>query len=234
MARRGSGDYTRAERLTDAAVHVSGIVLALIAVPVLVTLAAVWSRDAGLVLAASIYGLCLIVMLACSALYHMTPMPEWKDRLRRLDQSAIYLKIAGTYTPFAVMSGPSAMPFLAGLWAAAAAGVSFKLLSARALFGLTVSLYLAMGWAAVVAGGPILDRMTSEGYRLVMTGGVLYTVGVLFLVWDALPFHNAIWHAFVLTASLVLYAAVVVEIVGLTTGAGGGGPLAAAAPSPHG
>ncbi len=217
IAGRVSGVYSRAERLSDAAVHVAGILLSLMAAPVLVTLAAVWLHDRGLVIAASVYGLSLIAMLCCSALYHMTPAPEWKDHLRRLDQSAIYLKIAGTYTPFAVMSGPQAMPFLAGLWAAAAAGVSIKLIAPRQLFGLTVALYLAMGWAAVVVGGPILERMTPEGFRLVVLGGGLYTVGVLFLIWERLPFHNTIWHVFVLTASLLLYAALLIEMAGLST-----------------
>jgi len=214
---RVTGVYSRAERLSDAAVHVVGILLALLAAPVLVTLAAVWLGDRSLVLAAIVYGLSLIAMLCTSALYHMTSAPDWKDRLRRLDQSAIYLKIAGTYTPFAVMSGPQAMPFLAGLWAAAAAGVSIKLIAPRQLFGLTLALYLAMGWAAVVAGAPILDRMTPEGFRLVLAGGSLYTIGVFFLIWERLPFHTTIWHVFVLTASLILYAAVLIEIAGLAT-----------------
>ncbi len=216
VRRRVGGVYSQAERLSDAAVHVTGLLLSLMAAPVLVTLAAVWLHDRVLVVAASVYGVSLVAMLACSALYHMTAAPAWKEWLRRLDQSAIYLKIAGTYTPFAVMSGPQAMPFLAGLWAAAAAGVSLKLVTARQLFGLTVALYLAMGWAAVVVGAPILERMTPEGFRLVLLGGSLYTVGVLFLVWERLPFHNTIWHVFVLAATLVLYAAVVVELAGLS------------------
>jgi len=209
---RIDGVYTRAERIADAAVHIAGVAVALVAAPVLVTLAALWLDDRDLVMASSVYAISLIVMLGCSALYHMIPAPDWKDALRRLDQSAIYVKIAGTYTPFAVMSGPQATPFLVGLWAAAAAGVSLKLLTSRKLFGATIALYLAMGWAAVVLGAPILDRMTAEGYRLATIGGSLYTVGVLFLVWERMPFHNTIWHVFVLTASLMLYAAVLIEL----------------------
>lgn len=218
MARSGDGGgYSRAERLSDAAVHIAGIGVAMILAPVLVVVAATGGNDRGLVIAICVYGLSLIAMLACSAIYHMTPAPELKDRLRRLDQSAIYLKIAGTYTPFAVLSGPQSMPFLAGLWAAAAAGVSIKLIARRELFGLTVALYLAMGWAAVLAGAPILDHLTPEGFRLVLAGGVLYSVGVLFLIWERLPFHTTIWHVFVLTASLILYAAVMIEVAGLAT-----------------
>lgn len=216
MARptRVNGEYSRAERLSDAAVHVTGILLALMAAPVLVTLAAVWRGEIGLVLAATVYALSLVGMLCCSALYHMAPLADWKDGLRRLDQSAIYVKIAGTYTPFAVLAGPQSMPFLAGLWAAAAAGVSLKLIAPGRLFGPTVALYLAMGWAAVFVGGPILETMTPAGFQLVLVGGCLYTVGVIFLVWERLPFHTTIWHVFVLAASLLLYVAVVVEIAG--------------------
>lgn len=214
LTARVGGVYSRAERVSDAAVHVTGILVALMAAPVLVTLAALRIDDFGLVVAAVVYGLSLIAMVCCSALYHMIAAPDWKEPLRRLDQSAIYFKIAGTYTPFAVMSGPQAMPFLVGLWAAAAAGVSLKLLTPRKLFGVTVALYLGMGWAAAVLGAPILDRMTPEAFRLVALGGGLYTVGVLFLIWERLPFHTTIWHVFVLTASLLLYAAVLIEIAG--------------------
>jgi len=212
---RVSGVYSRAERVADAAVHVTGVLVALLAAPALVFHATVWLDDPGLVIAACVYALSLIAMVCCSALYHMTPAEEWKDTLRRLDQSAIYLKIAGTYTPFAMMSGPQAMPFLAGLWAAAAAGVSIKLIARGKLFGLTLGLYLAMGWAAVVVGAPILDRLTPTAYHLVLAGGLLYTVGVPFLIWERLPFHTMIWHVFVLTASLLLYAAVLIEYAGL-------------------
>lgn len=218
MPARVNGLYSRAERISDAAVHLAGIAAALVLVPTLIICAALWLGDRRFVIAAGIYGVSFIAMLGASALYHMAPAPAWKDQLRRLDQSAIYLKIAGTYTPFAVLSGPQGMPFLAGLWATAAAGVSIKLMAQRQLFGLTLALYLLMGWAAVVAGAPILDRMTPLGFNLVLLGGCLYTVGVVFLLWERLPFHNTIWHVFVLTASLVLYAAIFVEMSGLATG----------------
>lgn len=96
--------YSRAERISDAAVHVAGILSALIAVPVLITLSVVWFGDPGTVMAASVYGATLLAMFCCSAVYNIVALPNWKDVLRRVDQSAIYLKIAGTYTPIAVMN----------------------------------------------------------------------------------------------------------------------------------
>jgi hemolysin III len=212
MGRR-DGVYSEAERRSDAVVHWTGLILGLAAAPVVVALA-LRAPDGTLVAAAVVYAMSLIAMLGASAAYHMSRAPAWRDRLRRLDQSAIYVKIAGAYTPFAVMTGPEAMPFLGGLWAAALVGVGLKVLTARQLFGATLALYLGMGWAALAFGAPIFERMTPQAFRLVFAGGSLYTAGVVFLVWDSLPHHYTIWHVFVLAASLFVYAAILMEVAG--------------------
>ena len=206
--------YSRAELLSDAAVHVAGILAALIAVPVLITLAAVWFGDASTVAAALVYGISLIGMLACSALNNMLRLPAWKDFLRRVDQSAIYVKIAGSYTPFAVLTGTHAGVFLTGLWSAALAGAALRLFSAARLKWASILLYLGIGWAGVLAGGPLFAELTPTGFGLILAAGLIYTAGVLFFVWERLPFHNTIWHVFVLAATFVLYAAVLVELWG--------------------
>ena len=205
--------YSRAELVSDAAVHVIGIAGAIIAVPVLIH-AALRAGDAPTVAAATVYGLCLIGMLAVSALNNMTPVSERKALYRRIDQSAIYLKIAGSYTPFAVLAGSHAIAFLAGLWGAALTGASIRMLSARRLIWFSIALYLAIGWAGALLGGPIFAALTDEGVRLIVAAGAIYTAGVGFFVWERLPFHNTIWHVFVLAASFVLYAAVMVELAG--------------------
>jgi hemolysin III len=204
--------YSRAEQLTDAAVHVLGIVAALVAVPVLITLAAVWFGDATTVIAAAVYGVSLIGMLACSALYNMTPMPAWKDLLRRIDQSAIYVKIAGTYTPFAVLAGSHAGFFLAGVWSVALAGASLILFSPTRLKWSALALYLAIGWAGAVIGGPLVEGLSAAVLGMILAAGVIYTLGLVFFLWERLPFHNTIWHVFVLAASFLLYAALLVEL----------------------
>ncbi|MFO1141872.1 MAG: hemolysin III family protein [Amaricoccus sp.] len=204
--------YSRAELMSDAAVHLTGIVAALLAVPVLITLAAVWIGDASTVAAALVYGLCLIAMLACSAVNNMVHRPHWKDRLRRIDQSAIYLKIAGSYTPFAVLTGTHAGLFLTGVWGAALAGAVIRLVSAARLKWASIILYLLIGWAGALAGGPLFAQLTTTGFALIVIAGGIYTAGVIFFVWERLPFHNTIWHVFVLAATFVLYAAVLVEI----------------------
>jgi hemolysin III len=204
--------YSRAELLSDAAVHVTGVVAALVAVPVLITLAAVWIGDATTVIAAVVYGVSLLAMFLCSAANNMIQAPARKDMLRRIDQSAIYVKIAGSYTPLAVMTGTHAGLFLAGLWGAALAGASLRILSPGRLKWASVALYLGIGWAAALFGGPLIAGLTPTGFALILAAGGLYTFGVLFFVWERLPFHNTIWHVFVLAATFVLYAAVLVEL----------------------
>ncbi|MEM1383812.1 MAG: hemolysin III family protein [Pseudomonadota bacterium] len=204
---------TRAELLADNAVHVTGVSAALLAVPTMIFLAVLWHSDASVVVAAAIYGLSMLAMFACSACYHMIPSTEWKDALRRLDHAAIYIKIAGTYTPFAVLlGGETTAAILIGIWTAAVIGLCVKVAAPDRFQWIGLGLYLAMGWAAIVVGGPMIDGASAAGFWLMLTGGVLYTVGVPFHLWDSLPFQNAIWHALVLAASFVFYAAVLVEV----------------------
>ena len=204
--------YSRAELISDAAIHVIGLLAALIAVPVLVTLVAVWFGDTTTLIAAIVYGVSLIAMLACSAVYNITRAPAWKDFLRRIDQSAIYVKIAGSYTPFAVLTGTHMGYFLTGVWGAALAGASLILFSPRRLKWASILLYLGMGWAGLVMGRPLVNELTPTGAQLILVAGITYTAGLFFFLWERLPFHNTIWHLFVLVASFVLYAAVLVEL----------------------
>jgi hemolysin III len=206
--------YSRAELVSDAAVHVTGIVAALIAVPVLITLAALWFGDATTVGAATIYGASLLAMFLCSAANNMIHVPARKDMLRRIDQSAIYVKIAGSYTPLAVLTGTHAGLFLAGLWGAALAGASLRMFSPARLKWASIVLYLAIGWAAAIFGGPLISALSPTGFLLILVAGGLYTSGVVFFVWERLPFHNTIWHVFVLAGTFVLYAAVLIELAG--------------------
>jgi hemolysin III len=154
-------------------------------------------------------------MFTCSAGYNLIVRPKVKAVFRRLDHAAIFIMIAGTYTPFALMKMDAKWGFilLAVVWTMAAIGVAIKLFLPRYLEGVTTGLYLVQGWAVVVAWHPLVSAVPGHVAFLLMLGGVLYTVGVVFHLWERLPFQNAIWHGFVLVAASVHFAAVV-DIVG--------------------
>ncbi|MEM8788184.1 MAG: hemolysin III family protein [Pseudomonadota bacterium] len=203
--------YSRAEKLSDATIHVLGVTAALIAVSVLITLAAFLRPEPNVLFGTAVYGTGMLMMLTASAAYHMSPWAEWKDLLRRIDQSAIYVKIAATYTPFAILTGTAPI-FLVGMWLAAAVGFTLKMLAPERFELAALALYLCMGWAGVVLAGDLIASLTTATFILMLIGGIIYTVGVAFFIWERLPFHNTIWHAHVLVATGVFYAAVVVEV----------------------
>jgi hemolysin III len=157
--------YSRAERLSDAAVHVMGVAAALIAAPLVILLAIELHGDSTIVLASLVYGITLVAMLTCSALYQMSTTSAWKGVYRRMDHTAIYLKIAGTYTPFAVLTGAHAGPLLAGLWGAAAVGAALKIVAPDRFKLVTVLLCLGMGWAGVMLGDELVAASRTRPSR---------------------------------------------------------------------
>ena len=199
--------YSRPELISDAVVHIAALVLAMGAVPVLITLTAVWHGAAPSVLGVSLYGATLIVMLGASLAYNHIPRPDWKRLLLKLDQSAIYMKIAGTYTPFSLMSG-AGRGLLAAIWAVAliASVCNFVLPRRPALLG--IGICLAMGWAVVVGGQDLIAELPTSVIVLMVVGGALYSLGTFFLMWDRLRFHNTIWHVFVVAASVEFFVAI--------------------------
>ena len=154
-------------------------------------------------------------MFTASASYNLIPIESWKGWLRRLDHSTIYLKIAGAYTPFAAISigGFVGNALLATVWIVALTGLALKLLFPRRFEVLSIILYLALGWAAVFVAGDVMESLDSVALTLIVIAGGLYSLGVVFHLWEKLPFQNAIWHLMVLSATAVLYAAMAVEFV---------------------
>ncbi|MGB3553558.1 MAG: hemolysin III family protein [Jannaschia sp.] len=205
--------YDRVERVSDAVIHLAGLALALAAVPVLITLTAIWRGDAAGIAGVSVYGATLIAMLSASLAYNHVYRPEWADALRKLDMSAIYLKIAGTVTPFALLSGTGAT-FLAVMWSAAVLATATVFLRRRRSSGLSVGIGLAMGWAVLVAGGDVIASTSWPVFGLMIAGGLLYSLGTPFLLMERMRFHNAIWHGFVVVASVVYFVAIFFHLIG--------------------
>jgi hemolysin III len=210
--------YSRAERISDGVVHLIGVSLALIGVPLLIVLTVIFRSGPGAVVGASVYGLTLIAMLSFSALYNMVDSARWSGLLRRLDHSAIYMKIAGTYTPFVLMSGVQGTGLLTSLWGAATFGSFLKILAPGRFRWFALALYLAMGWAVLFAGGPILAELPWTVLVPMFAGGIAYTAGVGFYLHSQLPFHNTIWHVFVLVGSILFFIAVAALIANLPIG----------------
>lgn len=205
--------YSPTETFSDAVVHVVGLVIALLAVPVLITMAVVLHGNASAVVGASLYGVALIAMLLCSALYNMTWDVRRKAFFRHFDHTAILCKIAATYTPFMMLSAGGGGWLLPGLWSAAFAGAVMRFLAPDRLKIVAVALALGMGWAGLFAGDAFFAGLSTAVIVLIVTGGCLYTIGVGFFLFDRLPYHYTIWHVFVLAASAVFYAAVMLHLV---------------------
>jgi hemolysin III len=199
------------EEFVNVATHGIGLAASLAALPVLVWLAA-RAGDATVVAGVSIFAVTLVIAYAASTVYHAMPPGPRKRFWRRVDQAAVYLLIAGTYTPLAVgaLRGSWGWTLLVIVWLAAAIGIGAKLgLSTEAPTLETVT-YLAMGWLAVVAIHPILERMGWAGFLWLLAGGVAYTVGTVFLVCQSrMRFGHCAWHVFVLGGSICHAIAIV-------------------------
>jgi hemolysin III len=201
--------YTFGEELANSLIHGFGIVLALSGAIVLLSVAAVGGGVREIV-SCAIYGATLVMLYTTSTLYHSVQRAEAKRVLRTLDHLAIFLLIAGTYTPFVLIAlhGAWSWSLFAIVWTLAAIGTIFELTTLRRFRGAMVALYIAMGWVGLIAIKPLLAALPAPGLWLLFGGGVSYTFGVLFYRWHSLRYHHAVWHLFVLGGSVLQYFAV--------------------------
>ncbi|MTI18884.1 hemolysin III family protein [Rhodobacteraceae bacterium RKSG542] len=205
---------TRNEQIVDGIIHVLGIAFGAGATTALIIL--LWAADdPKRQVSLYIYAGCMMAMLICSATYNILAKDNPVGILRRLDHSAIFLMIAGTYTPLCLMvlGGWTGITLLSIVWTGAILGAAIKILNLTQFKRFTVPIYLALGWAAVFAIVPIYNQSSTVGFVFLMIGGGLYTVGTLFYIWKSLPFQNAIWHGFVLTAAVCHFVAIVIDVV---------------------
>lgn len=201
------------DEVLNTVTHVVGAALALAGLVVLVVSASL-KGDAWRITSFSIYGATLFLLYLSSSLYHGAS-GRLKKILRVVDHQSIYLLIAGTYTPFTLVSlrGPWGWSLFGVVWGLALVGIALRLLLNGRLHGLVVALYLAMGWVVVVAVQPMLDRVAPGGLALLAGGGLAYTGGVVFYKWKRLPYNHAIWHLFVLLGSALHFFAVLFYVI---------------------
>jgi hemolysin III len=203
-------NYDRGEIIADGVVHAVGIGLGLVGAIAVVVAASNSARSHELV-PLIVYMTGLLAMLGLSATYNMWPITGAKWLLRRFDHSAIYVLIAGTYTPFLAQMKASvtAAGLNIGIWLVAAIGVALKLLLPGRFERLSIILYLLLGWGGVIAYDAAVSVLPTSSVWLIAAGGVLYSTGLVFHLLRRLRFQNAIWHAFVVLAAACPYVAVV-------------------------
>jgi hemolysin III len=201
--------YGRNELIADGVIHAIGIVLGLIGA-IAITIFALNTRRIEIT-PIFIYAVCLMAMLVLSALYNLWPISPTKWLLRRFDHSAVYLLIAGTYTPFLAMmkNGVASMSLGVGIWSSAVLGMALKLVLPGRFDRAATVFCLILGWSGIIAYDSLASAVPATSLWLLGLGGVLYSIGTLFFAWRGLRFQNVIWHGFVLLAAGSHYSAVV-------------------------
>lgn len=211
-----ASEYSCAEEIANSITHGLGMLLSIGGLAVLVGFASVHG-NAWHITACSVFGVTLILSYASSTLYHSIPLPGAKRVLKVIDHSAIYLLIAGTYTPFALVNlrGPWGWSLFGTIWGLAVLGIFLKATMLGKIAGVSTAVYLAMGWIVVVAIKPLLGAVEVGGLVLLLLGGLAYSGGVIFYAWKRLPFNHAIWHLFVLAGSFCHYFAILFYVIPL-------------------
>jgi hemolysin III len=208
---------TPAEEIASMLTHAIGGVLAVAGLIMLVTYAASHG-DATRITSVSIYGSSMVLLYFASACYHLVKDPRTKRTLKILDHASIYLLIAGTYTPILLVSmrGVWGWSLFGVVWTMALAGAVLKLFYVDRFESLSTSMYVLMGWLVVIGAKPLLAAIPAHGIILLAAGGLSYTFGVAFYVWDSLPFNHAIWHLFVIAGSVCHFFAVLFYVLPIT------------------
>jgi len=206
--------YSLGEEIAHSVTHGLGVVLSIAGLAIMVTLAAL-RGNAWHVVSCTIFGVTLIFLYTASTLYHSIPHPGAKKVLRVFDHSAIFLLIAGTYTPFTLVTlrGGWGWTLFVLIWGLALVGIIYKITAKTRYRLLSVLLYLGMGWLVLVAIKPMVTSVAMPGLLLLLAGGLCYTLGLIFFVWRSLPYSHAVWHLFVLAGSICHFFAVLLYVI---------------------
>lgn len=201
--------YSVAEEITHAITHGIGAILSIVALVLLLSAALHYGNNWHLT-SSIIYGTSLILLYCSSTLYHAITHQSLKRRFRQLDHAAIFLLIAGTYTPFTLLNlrDDWGLVIFALVWLIAIAGVIIELATGLKYKKLSLGLYLGLGWLVLLAMKPMIENVAAPGLWLLLAGGLCYSGGVIFYVWKRLYMHHAIWHLFVLAGSVLHFLAV--------------------------
>jgi hemolysin III len=206
--------YRAGKLAADRIIHLTGTLAGIVGSAIMVGIAADVA-DRSIFLASLVYSVCLLTMLGCSAAYNLAANSPRRRLLRRFDHAAIFLMIAGTYTPFTTcrLDGVWAIGMTAAVWIGAVTGAVMKLICPKRIERVSIAAYLALGWMILAGVRPLLSSLDAWTAVLIGVGGLLYSIGTGFHLWRALPLHNAIWHSHVLVAAGCHYAAILHGVV---------------------
>ncbi|WP_093062254.1 hemolysin III family protein [Psychrobacillus sp. OK028] len=201
--------FSKREEIANAIIHGIGALFSIAALVILIV-SSVMHGTAWHVVSFTLFGSSMVLLYLSSTLVHSFPAGRVKDFFEIMDHSAIYFFIAGTYTPFLFLAVKGALGWtLFGVvWGLAIGGTVFKAFFVKRFLHTSTLLYVVMGWLMVFGWKPLLENVSSQGLILLAIGGILYTVGAIFYVWRGFTYHHAVWHVFVLAASILHFFAV--------------------------
>ncbi len=206
--------YSKTEEIANWITHAVALLLSITALVLMVVYSARYG-DAYHVVSSAVFGSTLILLYSASTLYHLVPVSRAKKIFQKLDHAMIYLLIAGTYTPYTLVNlrGPWGWSIFGVVWGVALTGLLLELIMKKRLGWLSVSLYLCLGWLIVIAVKPLMVNLGGGGMVLLVAGGLFYSLGVIFYLWNRLPFQHAIWHVFVIAGSLCHFFSIFLYVV---------------------
>lgn len=211
-------EYSAREEIANAISHGIGVLLSIAALVLLVVNAAMYG-DIWHIVSFSIYGASLVILYSCSTLLHSFQNKKVKDVFEILDHAAIYLLIAGSYTPYLLVTlrGPLGWSIFGIIWGLAFSGMILKIFYVKRFILISTLCYILMGWLIVFAFKPLYSNLAFGGIVWLVIGGLLYTFGSLFYVWRRVPYHHAIWHLFVLAGSICHFFSIIRYVLPLSS-----------------
>ena len=210
-----TSSYSVGEEIANAVTHGVAALMSVAGLAVLVGFAVAYSGSPTVITAVSVFGASMVFLYVASTLYHAIPNPRAKRILQRLDHSMIFVLIAGSYTPFCLVTleGVTGIALCIAVWAIAIAGIALQGLLIQKSKWLNSLLYLAMGWLVILVIEPLIENLPQGGLWLLTAGGLAYSLGVIFYIWKRLPYSHAIWHVFVFAGTLLQFLAVLLYVI---------------------
>ncbi len=206
--------FSKKEEIAHAITHGIGALLSICGLVLLIVFAS-FNGDPSLIISVTTFGVTMLLMYISSTLVHSLPNGKWKNIFLIIDHASIYVFIAGTYTPFLliVINGKMGWTLFGVIWGIALAGIILKIFFVKKFIILSTLVYILMGWLIVLLWNPLVESIHPNGVFLLVSGGVIYTVGALFYVWKRIPYHHVIWHVFVLGGSICHFFTVFLYVI---------------------